>query len=512
MGSLHDAYELGGIAGFGRTTRVRLGVRRGDCFPVALKQLRSQHVDDDDRRRRFVRQARRAQLLSHDAIEKVMDVLDDDGRPVIVAEWIDGRSLHRLAEAMRRDQVPWPINVVAYISQRLLQALRHAHHHPTDLDAEGMVHGSVNPRNVLIDIDGAVKLVDFGLAAVLQEAREPWQSLEAMRYLSADHVRYGASPASDLYGVGAIVHELLHGERFRDECETESDMREAIDHLEPPARPRDDIPAPLERLRRRLLERVPNPRVTLEHMLDLCAAVPVGSAQGDLRALVRNTLRNDSTQPDSEAGTDDDVTTARRRSGSMLHQAASTFEQVPMGGRSRRSRRSRRPRGRDTQPVPVPHDHEQTAPRRPLYLQQTAPPASDQARDAEARRSGGRDAPTSVADVDTAPIPVEPGAPEAELPLPPPQSARDPRPFDPGITAEVDRAPRIPDDRMPDRARPISAPPPSRLRLNTPLGWALVGALVAGVGLPLLARCSADDRGATTANTRDRPTGASRSR
>lgn len=494
MGSLHDAYELGGVAGHGRTTRVRLGVRRGDCFPVALKQLRSQHVDDSDRRARFIRQARRAQLLSHDAIEKVLDVLDDEEGPVIVAEWIDGRSLHRLALGMRKEGTPWPVNVVALIAQRLLQGLRHAHHHPTDLDAQGMVHGGVGPRNVLIDIQGEVKLVDFGLAAVLQEAREPWQTLEAMRYLSADHVRYGASPASDLYAVGAIVHELLAGRTFRAECETEADMRAAIDELEPPSRPRDDVPAPLERLRRRLLEPVPNPRVTLEHMLDLCAAVPLGDAPGDLRALVREALRNDSTQPDPESldeESDDGIAHARSRSGPMVHVAADRLEQVPMGAGARQ------PRPRDTQAVPIPHDHEQTAPRRPLFLQQTALPASDAARDAEARRSGGREdgaPPRKNDEVDTAPIAIEPGAPQIELEVTPsPIPTRGPL-VDPDVTAEVDRAPQLPEDRMPKRARPEGARPRPWLRLNTPLGWAMIGALVAGVGLPLVARCSAQPK------------------
>ena len=60
MGSLHGAYELGGVAGEGRTTLVRLAVRRGDSQPVALKVLRPEHAEDPERRGRFVRQARSA--------------------------------------------------------------------------------------------------------------------------------------------------------------------------------------------------------------------------------------------------------------------------------------------------------------------------------------------------------------------------------------------------------------------------------------------------------------------
>jgi hypothetical protein len=65
------------------------------------------------------------------------------------------------------------------------------------------------------------------------------------------------------------VHELLAGTRFRSEHETEVDMRGAIERPDPPAPPRDEIPAPLEQLRRRLLEPVQSPRHTLELALDL---------------------------------------------------------------------------------------------------------------------------------------------------------------------------------------------------------------------------------------------------
>ena len=76
MGSLHDAYELGGVAGHGRATVVRLGVRRGDASPVALKQLRIDHAQDLDKRRRFVQQARRACMLQHESIETMIDVVE----------------------------------------------------------------------------------------------------------------------------------------------------------------------------------------------------------------------------------------------------------------------------------------------------------------------------------------------------------------------------------------------------------------------------------------------------
>lgn len=544
MGSLHEAYELGGVAGHGRTAIVRLGVRRGDVSPVALKQLRIEHAQDLDKRRRFIDQVRRASMLQHANVEAVYDVVEGKDGPVAVAEWIDGRSLERLAMRRRNNGEAWSTEEVTFIAQAMLEALRHAHHQPTAFDAQGMLHGGLWPGNVLVDVEGNVKLVDFGMASVWQDAPEPWQDLESLRYLSADHVRHGASAASDLHAVGAIVHELLAGRRFRAEHETEADMRAAIEHPEPPDRPREDVPPALERLRRRLLEPVQNPRVALEHMLDLCAALPLGNARESMRTLVRETLRNDSTAPEPDtpprgtsriavAGPElgiDGIAKARERTSAAVHLAAGggrgpgiELRQVPLGHQFGGA--PTRPRSRDTQSVPVPVDHEQTAPRKPLFLQQTAPPQGEQARAAERQRSGdakgsatrsptassapgGVDAPAvadephegppkratpqELADVDTAPLPL--GDPEeAAVPEAIPEPNDEPEPLL-GVTAEVTRIPRLPDEQD-TAALPVDGPAPSRLPTwaRGPVVWVLLGALAAGISLPLVARCSAAD-------------------
>jgi serine/threonine protein kinase len=516
MGSLHDAYELGGVAGHGRTTIVRLGVRRGDASPVALKQLRIEHAQDPDKRARFIQQARRACMLHHEGIETMLDVVDGRDGPVAVAEWIDGRSLERLALGRRRNDQPWSPEEVALVARGLLEALRYAHHQPTAFDTHGMLHGGLWPGNVLVDVAGNVKLVDFGMASVWQEAREPWQDLESLRYLSSDHVRHGATAASDLYAVGAIVHELLAGHRFRSELQTEAEMRAAIDRLEPPERPREDEPIQLERLRRRLLEPVQNPRLTIEHVLDLCAAIPLGDARDALRALVRETLRNDSTAPEPDTpplgitlptGPEiphDGVAKSRFRDAAAIHLAAGNgglgiaLRQVPLG------QTPRPPRRRDTQSVPVPVHHEQTAARQPMFLQQTAPPVGEEARSAERERSGGGGAaaPQEVLEVDTAPLPV--GEPEAAVPEPIDEPDDHPEPLvELEVTAEISGIPRLPEDVTP--LLPIATAPPARSPgwLRGPLGWALLGAVAVGVGLPLWARCSAAD-GAPAVRTTQR--------
>ncbi len=520
MTSLHDAYELGGVAGHGRVTVVRLGVRRGDASPVALKQLRIEHTQDPDKRSRFTQQARRACMLQHDGIEVTHDVVDGRDGPVVVSEWIDGRSLERLAISRRRHERAWSPQEVALVARSLLEPLRYAHQQPTGFDAQGMLHGGLWPGNVMVDTEGNIKLVDFGRASVWQEAREPWQDLESLRYLSVDHVRHGATAASDLFAVGAIVHELLAGTRFRAEYQTEAEMRAAIERSDPPPRPREDVPAPLERLRRRLLEPVQNTRLMVEQVLDLCVTIPLGDARLALRAAVTATLRDDSSSQDPDTpprgislgaapeSPPDGIAEVRSRVSAAVHVAAGNgngpgvaLEQVPLGQSPRPSRR------RETQSVPVPVHHEQTAARTPMFLQQTTRPTGEEVRNAERERSGG--APDGAEDLDEAAIPASDMNNDDTAPLSlgalagvpqvienVPKAIVEVEPvLDLGVTAEVERAPRLPEDRYDDDPPPTPAPSPSAaLRwLRGPVGWALLGALAVGLGAPLVARCSADE-------------------
>ncbi|MEM9453244.1 MAG: protein kinase [Myxococcota bacterium] len=521
MASLHDAYELGGVAGHGRTTLVRLAVRRGDCQPVALKQLRMEHAVDPDKRGRFIRQYRRACMLDHQNIERLLDIVEGDDGPVAVSEWVDGRSLLRLSGWRRKNDDPWAPEEIAVIARSLLEALHYAHHHPTDFAAQGMLHGGIWPGNVLVNVEGNVKLVDFGMASVWQEAPEPWQDLDALRYLSADHVRHGPSAASDIYSVGALVHEMISGQRFRDECETEAEMRMVIDHPEPPPPCGREVPPALERLRRGLLEPVPNPRSALEHMLALCASIPAAEGQDRLSALVRKALRIDSTQPDPEpaslGGAElplDGIARARSRASAVVHHAAGhvlELEQIPLGQAPRQIK------PRDTQSVPVPIQHEVTAAREPMFLHQTAPPKGERARHAEQRRSGVAVAPPADPDVDTVPLDEPRAQLSAELRAAGDESstANTPRRrsrrisdmiFDPDATAEVNKIAQLPEDRAREQAATTAAAdvetetePERRHWLRGPLGWALLGALLVGVGLPLFARCNSQPTPAPSA-------------
>jgi serine/threonine protein kinase len=222
---------------------------------VAVKEL---PVDDTlsaaqarRRRDRTLREARAVAQLNHPHIVVVHDVVEDDERPYIVMELIDGGTLaDRIAT-----HGPVDAEEAARIGIALLGALRTAH-------AAGVLHRDVKPSNVLIAEDGRVVLTDFGVAQVagattLTETGSFVGSPEytAPERMSGDVVRSG--PESDLWSLGALLCTALSGESpFRRDSLGGILHAVVSDEIRPPAQA-----APILPVVRGLLERDPDRRL-----------------------------------------------------------------------------------------------------------------------------------------------------------------------------------------------------------------------------------------------------------
>jgi serine/threonine-protein kinase len=176
--------------------------------PVALKRLAENLARDEGLQRRFVREARLAARLAHPNVVRVFDVgSDDDGRPFIAMEYVEGETLAELV-AWRRQLPPAE---AATLGLQMCAGLAAVH-------AAGLVHRDVKPQNLLLGRDGVLKLGDFGIAAAHGGTRLTLAGtvLGTAGYLAPEQARgEPVTAAADLYAVGAVLYELLTGEPSR---------------------------------------------------------------------------------------------------------------------------------------------------------------------------------------------------------------------------------------------------------------------------------------------------------
>jgi len=175
--------------------------------PVALKRLAENLARDEDLQRRFLREARLAARLAHPNVVRVFDVGEDDGRPFIAMEYVEGETLAELVA----QRAPLPAAEAARLGTQMCAGLAAAH-------AAGLVHRDVKPQNLLLRTDGVLKLGDFGIAAGHEGTRLTLAGtvLGTAGYLAPEQARgEEVTAAADIYAVGAVLYELLTGEPSR---------------------------------------------------------------------------------------------------------------------------------------------------------------------------------------------------------------------------------------------------------------------------------------------------------
>jgi hypothetical protein len=173
---------------------------------VALKCLAGRWLASPLARQRLLREARTAAALNHPNIATLYDVLDDVEHPVLVMEYVEGRSLHEiLAEG------PVPLGLALRYAIQLSEAVGYAHDH-------GIIHCDIKPANIQITPEGIAKVLDFGLArAQFEQADELSLSergkvLGTPGYMAPERLTRGTLNASgDIYALGVVLFELVTG-------------------------------------------------------------------------------------------------------------------------------------------------------------------------------------------------------------------------------------------------------------------------------------------------------------
>jgi eukaryotic-like serine/threonine-protein kinase len=273
MDMLAGRYELGPALGSGGMAQVFAAHDRVLDRSVAIKLIHHALSGDPVGRERFVREARVAAGLQHPNTVGVFDVGDDGGRPFIVMELVRGQSL---ADRLREGG-PLAADEAVAMSVAVLDGLGAAHE-------RGLVHRDVKPSNILLPDDGGVKLADFGVAIAVADAAtrltSAGQVLGTPRYLAPECAGGQlATPASDLYSLGAVMYECLAG---RPPFEAGTPVALAVAHQREPvpllSEVAPQVPAPVAAVVERALEK--NPDVRFADAAEMRRAVVAAAESG----------------------------------------------------------------------------------------------------------------------------------------------------------------------------------------------------------------------------------------
>lgn len=179
--------------------------------PVALKVLTpagessSRHVSS------LQREALLGVHLDNDHVVQILDFGEEGGRHFVAMEYVRGHSLdHVLRHAMDRDE-SIPVQVAAHLTRTVAEALRHVHE-VRDAAGQplGLIHGDVTPSNVMLSLDGRIKLTDFGISALARELDGRGAVAGKPRYLPPEALRgTPLTQAADIYSLGVLLWELL---------------------------------------------------------------------------------------------------------------------------------------------------------------------------------------------------------------------------------------------------------------------------------------------------------------
>jgi Protein kinase domain len=280
-GTKLDGYEVLGLlgsGGMGEVYRARDSVLKRE---VAIKVLRSFVSEDPDRLRRFEQEAQAAAALNHPNILAVHRFGTFEGAPYLVSELLVGDTLRQQLE-----RGPLPVRKAIDYGVQIAHGLAAAHD-------KGIVHRDLKPENLLVTKEGRVKILDSGLAKLVQsqpdrDGSEPTQThgtdpgliMGTVGYMSPEQVRgKTVDHRADIFAFGAILYEMLSGKRAFQRS-TSADTMSAILNEDPPATSQivQSTPMGLQRVVHRCLEKSPEQR--FQSALDLAFALEAVSESG----------------------------------------------------------------------------------------------------------------------------------------------------------------------------------------------------------------------------------------
>lgn len=245
MGAVYEAKQFG-AEGFQKT--------------VAIKTILESFSANPEFVRLFIGEAKLVADLVHENIVQVYHLGKTGNSYYIALEFVEGINLENFLNYHLNNHLPLPIELCAFIISRVCRGLEYAHNkRGRDGQLLNIVHRDVSPKNIMLNVEGVVKLTDFGIAKArqLMEQEEGEVLMGKVEYMSPEQARYEATDRrSDLFSLGIVMYELLTGRHI---FETE-DIYQTLDNVIGKAIPeprefRPDLPQPVGAILMRALER-----------------------------------------------------------------------------------------------------------------------------------------------------------------------------------------------------------------------------------------------------------------
>jgi len=246
IGKLLSHYKIESELGRGGMGVVYLAADTKLDRTVAIKFLVTDVTTDDVAKERFVREAKAAAAVEHDAICAIHEIGEsEDGQTYIVMPFYEGATLKEMIA-----QGPLEPLKVMHLASQIASGLAAAH-------SKDVVHRDIKPGNILVDKSGRIKILDFGLAKLggQMDLTKTRSSVGTIPYMAPEQIRgEPIDQRTDIWALGAVMYEMLTGERpFRGEYEQA--VTYSILNVDPPpiSDHRADLPDGLEDLVRKCL-------------------------------------------------------------------------------------------------------------------------------------------------------------------------------------------------------------------------------------------------------------------
>jgi len=329
---IDSRYQIISKLGTGSTSVVYKAKRMSDGEIVAIKIMREEFVDNDECIDRFLRESQALSKLSHPNIRNVLDLGQTDGAYYIVTEYVDGDTLK---DIIKREKV-LPLSEVIDYALQITAGLAHAHEN-------NIIHRDIKPQNMLVSLNGTLKVADFGIARVLSQNTLTMAGQDvvgSVHYISPEQARGSHIDArSDIYSVGVVLYEMATGELPFSGNEP---VTVAMKHINQyPRKPKDinhDIPQGLNDIILKCMAKDPNSRYqnvdALRDDLMQLAANPETFAVGAaaVASAAKENKADNVTEEQDEEAVSDKPARIRRVEQKMVKKARSKKQIMLIGG------------------------------------------------------------------------------------------------------------------------------------------------------------------------------------